>query len=189
MKLQDCVPQKSCNSRRPSTPIQEDRRLANWKRWLADRERRQKYLAAALKREPIDLALNAHERIRIKNETKCLVEAADRTEVTNQDKLRGNPAFWKTEEKLRKERNWEEDDNCDGVFMQQSRNDKFLPPKITRVALSEYIKKEKGLVKACTDTRNVNDCEYIRVNLRVCIYISNSICHLRIMFIIQTKTH
>ena len=70
----------------PEPPPQEDRRLANWRRWLADRERRQRLLCAKLKRRPTELALNAHERAREKTETRRLLQAATRREVTHQDR-------------------------------------------------------------------------------------------------------
>ncbi|XP_058795077.1 MYCBP-associated protein-like [Phymastichus coffea] len=169
LQLRDCVPQNPCNPQKPAKSLREDRRLANWKRWLADRKRRQEYLAAALKREPIDLALNAHEKARAKNETRCLLKAAARTEVTNQDRYRGNPAFWRVEERLRKKPdNGRGDCYDDDVIVQQSRDDRFLPPDITRVALPAYIRKEKMLIEKHVDPAKINlhsnwDCgEYLK---------------------------
>ncbi|KAJ8668369.1 hypothetical protein QAD02_010032 [Eretmocerus hayati] len=149
-----CVNLTSCNIRSPEEPIEEDRRLTNWKRWLSDRQRRQKQLATALGRKPHELMLNAHEKVRSKVENMSIMEAATRSEITNQDRYRGNPAFWKPPERLI--RIGEEDEDDDDVVATRDRSGENLPPKITRVALPEFIKREKKLMEDCVDFEKIN---------------------------------
>lgn len=152
--LQDRVPQQLFPKDDSSPTPQEDRRLANWRRWLVDRERRQRHLSRALRREPLELALNAHERVRARNEARCLLESACRPEVTRQDPLRGNPAFWRAPERLAKGGGDEGDD----VFVRMDRERSNLPPEVTRVALPSLIRKEKMLAESCIRGSKIN-CE------------------------------
>ncbi|XP_014216098.1 uncharacterized protein LOC106644909 [Copidosoma floridanum] len=146
-----CQISQPCKNISKEKPLEEDHRLANWNRWLADRQRRQKHLCAVLGREPLDLALNAHEKVRSRNETRCLMQSAVKPEVTNQDKYRGNPAFWRSVDRLVKAGEEEEDDVI-GIADRDTRN---LPPRLTRVALPNYIKKEKMLVESCVNASTV----------------------------------
>ncbi|OXU22712.1 hypothetical protein TSAR_009060 [Trichomalopsis sarcophagae] len=139
LRSQDRVPLKPCSSFPSELPAEEDRRLANWRRWLSDRQR----LEQRLRRRPHDLALNAHEKVRPRNETRCLLEAAGKTEITSQDRYRGNPAFWRTAERLGTE--------DEGVYVQMDRAARNIPPDLTRVALPEMIRREKGLLNSHLD--------------------------------------
>lgn len=132
-------------------PAEEDHRLANWRRWQNDRHRRQKQLADTLKRKTVDLAINAHERVRTKNEDAELLRCANRPEVVNQDKVRGNPAFWLLDEIS---------DERQGINPVMSRERKNLPPLVDRVALPKMILKEKMLLDATIHPTNVN-CNFL----------------------------
>lgn len=139
-RSQDRVPVRSCASSVGEPPAEEDRRLANWRKWLSDRKR----LEQRLGRPPQDLQLNAHERVRARNERRCLLEAAGKSEITSQDRYRGNPAFWRTED--------------EGIQPQMDRAARNLPPDIERVALPEIIRREKGLLDSHLDGTGVRYC-------------------------------
>ncbi|KAL7295277.1 hypothetical protein TKK_0011413 [Trichogramma kaykai] len=119
--------------------IEEDHRLANWKRWLRDRERRQKYLSAALKREPYELALNAYERARDKNETACgdlgakTVDRVDRVKYSKDDL-----DFWRPPERLHK---YSEAKGDDVTLTEPQRLRKLVAPKarISRIRRSNNL--------------------------------------------------
>lgn len=140
-------------------PTIEDKCSANWNRWLVDRQRREKYLSTVLGRKPLDLVLNSHEKVRGKNELRCLMQAAVRSEITNQDKYRGNPAFWRKVNRLVVEQD-ETDDNIDDIIVRDDTDVRNLPPNVTRVALPNFIKREKMLVESCVDPSKI-DCNYL----------------------------
>lgn len=147
LRSQDRVPLKPCSSSLIEPPVNEDRRLVNWRRWLSDRQR----LEQRLRRRPQDLALNAHEKVRSRNETRCLVEAAAKSEITSQDRYRGNPAFWRTAERLGTE--------DEGLHVQMDRAARNIPPDLTRVALPEMIRREKGLLDSHLDGAKIGYCK------------------------------
>jgi hypothetical protein len=152
---QDQVPQITYNLLSEPLP-EEDHRLANWRRWLQEHQRHQKRLVANLKREPLELALNAQEHSRSKKETQCLIAAASKSESTSQtnypdDSLEPYELGTMTPyEKSGKQ-------NKDIFVNNISRNP---TSEITRVSLPNYIRKEKNLLESHINTQKAQ-CNFI----------------------------
>lgn len=140
-----CSHQKPYQEPSSKDILEEDRRLNNWRKWLAKHSKQQKHLTNALKREPRELALNSHERTRSRKETEFLIEAADA-------KYRGDEDYFKVR-------------ILDTWFIQEKKkrpmktkiSDKVA--RITRVGLPRLMQLEKSLVDVGGQVDDEN-CNY-----------------------------
>ena len=130
-------------------PIEEDRRLLNWNRWIKSHEKIQKHLTKSLRREPLDLALNSHEKIRSRRETEYLIETAN--------------AHYRGELHNLTTRNLSYSDIGRGLQNNNNKNVNNSILKDTRIGLPMRIKIEKHLIgenegfadKKCIYTQNM----------------------------------
>ncbi|XP_032667159.1 MYCBP-associated protein-like [Odontomachus brunneus] len=122
--------------------LSEDRRLVNWKRWLADRQRRSRRIELVTGRSQIDQLQGSSERHRAYVETKELMEHASIPVPVIPDKYRGGPEFWRTAELL-PDRG---DDSLPEVSLTFTRKQLNLPPDLTRIGLPDLTAKERDLV-------------------------------------------
>ncbi|XP_047360445.1 MYCBP-associated protein-like [Vespa velutina] len=120
----------------------EDRRLRNWKKWLAEREKISRRIKSITGRPKINQIINSSEKVRSLIELKNLMEYASIPVPVIPDKYRGGPEFWKVPESLAKHG----DDIClPEITMVPTKRDLNLPPDLTYVDVPELIEEEKGL--------------------------------------------
>ncbi|KAG7190973.1 hypothetical protein KM043_007022 [Ampulex compressa] len=120
-------------------PISEDRRLVNWKTWLANRRKQYKHIENYTGRDQNDQVLNSSEKVRPLIEMRNLMDRAARHFIP--DKYRGSPDFWKIPETLSNRGN-----PClPPVSVTHGKKVSNIRPGITYVATPELIQKEKDL--------------------------------------------
>lgn len=124
------------------TSFSEDRRLVNWKRWLADRKKQSRRIELVTGRSQVDQLQSSSERYRTFVETKELMEHAAIPTPVIPDKYRGGPEFWRTPESLPAR-----GDAClPEVSLTFTRRQLNLPPDLTRVGLPDLTAKERHVV-------------------------------------------
>ncbi|KYN42385.1 MYCBP-associated protein [Trachymyrmex septentrionalis] len=119
------------------TSFSEDRGFINWKKWLADRKKQNRYIEFVTGRSQDEQLQNSSEKFRSFIEMKNLMEHAAIPIVT--DKYRGRPEFWKMPEFLP-----DRGDAClPEVSLTLSKKD--LTSDLMHVGLPDLIAKERDL--------------------------------------------
>ena len=122
------------------TSFSEDRSFINWKKWLADHKKQNRYIEFVTGRSQGEQLQNSSENFRSFVEMKNLMEYTAIPIVT--DKYRGGPEFWKTPEFLPERGN-----AClPKVSLTLSKKDLTLPLDLMHVGIPDLIKKERDLV-------------------------------------------
>lgn len=130
----------------PPETIEEDPRLANWKRWLERRKKQYVHTGLAVNRHQVDQIQNySSEMIRPMVEMRNLIECASIPVPVQPDKYRGGPEFWKMAEKLPPL-------PCHpDIHFTLTRKDMNIAPELSYVALPNLTTEEKDLV--CVTTK------------------------------------
>lgn len=119
----------------------EDRRLVNWKKWLANRKTQYEHIESSTGRHQIDQTINSCEKVRPLVEMRTLMDYANVPVPVIPDKYRGGPEFWRTPEEL-----FSRGDSClPKVTVTPSKKELNIAPELTYVDLPKLIEKEKGL--------------------------------------------
>ncbi|EFN75382.1 MYCBP-associated protein [Harpegnathos saltator] len=129
---------------RDDEPLLEDRRLANWRKWLTDRKKLSRRIERVTGRSQADQLHSSSERYRSRVETKELMEHAAIPVPVIPDKYRGGPEFWRTAELLPDR----DDASLPEVSLTLTRRQLNLPPDLMRVGLPDLTAKERGLVRS-----------------------------------------
>lgn len=138
--------------------LPEDRRLVNWKRWLADRRKQSRHIELVTGRPQVDQLQSSSDRYRAVVETKELMENAAIPTPVIPDKYRGGPEFWRTPELLADRG----DPSLPEVSLTLTRRQLNLPPELTRVGLPDLTAKERDLVAPETKKEPWRRNEYLR---------------------------
>lgn len=120
--------------------VTEDRRLANWRKWTADRRKHYAAYTAYTGREVEDLLMNTPEVFRRTVETRNLMECA--RDPKRVGEFAGDAGFWLTPEVLPKHGNTDLPD----VPITLTKRQLGAAPEVERIALPELIQREKGLL-------------------------------------------
>ncbi|KYQ51572.1 MYCBP-associated protein [Trachymyrmex zeteki] len=121
------------------TSFSEDRGFINWKKWLADHKKQNRYIEFVTGRSQGEQLQNSSEKFRSFVEMKNLMEHAAIPMVS--DKYRGRPEFWKTPEFLP-----DRGDAClPEVSLTLSKKDLTFPSDLMHVGLPDLIAKERSL--------------------------------------------
>ncbi|CAD1481167.1 unnamed protein product [Heterotrigona itama] len=124
----------------PQLPFAEDRRLANWQKWLERWKIQYKHIRSTTGRHQNDQILNSCEKIRPLMEMRNLMDYATVPVPIIPDKYRGGPEFWRTPEKLPSRVPCLPD-----ITFIPTKKELNLSPELTYVGLPELIEKEKDL--------------------------------------------
>lgn len=137
-------------------PFSEDRRLINWKKWLADRKQQTRRIESVTGRSQADQLQNSSERFRAFVEMKNLMEHAALPVIT--DKCYDGPEFWRTLEFLPKH-----GDAClPEVFLTPSKKDLNLRPDLMHIGLPDLIARERDFVVQKTKEEFWKSSEYLK---------------------------
>ncbi|XP_066581980.1 MYCBP-associated protein-like [Prorops nasuta] len=127
-----------------SSEIEEDKRLANWKKWLAKWKRQNEHLRVSIGRDKTEQILNSCEKVREHIEMRNLMEYATEGLPVIPDKYRGGPEFWLTVESLPNR-----GDLCQpNISLVPTKKQLNLKPELTFVGVPKLIQKEKGTFNA-----------------------------------------
>ncbi|XP_034179230.2 MYCBP-associated protein [Osmia lignaria lignaria] len=119
----------------------EDRRLKNWKRWLATRKTQSMLIKYETGRHQRDHVMNSCETVRPLVEMRTLMDYATVPVPVIPDNYRGGPEFWKIPPAIPKR------DPClPDITFAPNKKDLNKVPEFTYVGLPELIEKEKNLV-------------------------------------------
>lgn len=136
----------------------EDRRLINWKKWLADRKKQTRHIEFVTGRSQADQLQNSSERFRAFVEMKNLMDYAVIPISMVADKYNG-PAFWKTPEFLP-----DHGDAClPKISLTPSRKDLNLHPDLMHIGLPDIIAKEQDLAVKKTKEEFWKRSEYLKM--------------------------
>ncbi|KAK2588628.1 hypothetical protein KPH14_006396 [Odynerus spinipes] len=122
-------------------PKVEDRRLENWKKWLAERRKVSRRIKSITGREQTDQLINSCEKVRSVIEMKTLMEHASIPVPVIPDKYRGGPEFWNIPESLPNHG----DTRLPEITAVPTKRELNLPPDLTYVAIPLLIEQEKDL--------------------------------------------
>ncbi|XP_060824932.1 MYCBP-associated protein-like [Bombus pascuorum] len=125
----------------PQSIFLEDRRLANWQRWLNRRTIQYKRITSTTGRHQNDQILNSCEKVRPLIEMRNLMDYATVPIPVIPDKYRGGTEFWRTPKTLPKRAPCLPD-----ITFTPSKKELNVIPELTYVDLPELIEKEKDLV-------------------------------------------
>ncbi|XP_011066256.1 PREDICTED: MYCBP-associated protein-like [Acromyrmex echinatior] len=118
------------------TSFSEDHSFINWKKWLADHKKQNRYIEFVTGRSQDEQIQNSSEKFRSFVEMKNLMEQAI---PMIDDKYRGRPEFWKTPEFL-------PDRAClPKVSLTLSKKDLTFPSDLMHVGIPDLIAKERDL--------------------------------------------
>ncbi|XP_076677610.1 MYCBP-associated protein [Andrena cerasifolii] len=120
----------------------EDRRLVNWRKWLANRKKQYGHIQSSTGRPQIDQVLNSCEAVRPLVEIRTLMDHANVPVPVIPDKFRGGPEFWRTPQVLTRHA----DSGFPDVTFTPSKKELNIAPELTYVDLPELLEKEKDLV-------------------------------------------
>lgn len=136
----------------------EDRRLINWKKWLADRKKQTRHIEFVTGRSQADQLQNSSERFRALVEMKNLMDHAVIPVPLIADKYDG-AAFWRTPEFLP-----DRGDAClPEIFLTPSRKDLNLHPDLLHIGLPDIIAKERDLAVQKTKEEFWKRNEYLKM--------------------------
>ncbi|XP_076241889.1 MYCBP-associated protein [Calliopsis andreniformis] len=122
--------------------ITEDRRLVNWKKWLANRKKQYQEIEVSTGRQKLDQTINACETVRPLVEMRTLMDYANVPVPVVPDKYRGGPEFWRTPEELPTRGK-----PClPKVTLTPTKKELNIAPELTFVDLPKLMEKEKNLV-------------------------------------------
>ncbi|KAG5323508.1 MYBPP protein, partial [Acromyrmex heyeri] len=118
------------------TSFSEDHSFINWKKWLADHKKQNRYIEFVTGRSQDEQLQNSSEKFRSFVEMKNLMEQAI---PIIDDKYRGRPEFWKTPEFL-------PDRAClPEISLTLSKKDLTFPSDLMHVGIPDLIAKERDL--------------------------------------------
>ncbi|XP_003400977.2 MYCBP-associated protein-like [Bombus terrestris] len=125
----------------PQSIFSEDRRLANWQRWLDRRAVQYKRITSTTGRHRNDQILNSCEKVRPLIEMRNLIDYATVPIPVIPDKYRGGTEFWRIPKTLPKRGPCLPD-----ITFTPSKKELNVIPELTYVDLPELIEKEKDLI-------------------------------------------
>lgn len=125
----------------PQSIFLEDRRLANWRRWLDRRTIQCKRITSTTGRHRNDQILNSCEKVRPLIEMRNLMDYATVPIPVIPDRYRGGTEFWRTPKTLPKRGPCLPD-----ITFTPSKKELNAIPELTYVDLPELTEKEKDLV-------------------------------------------